>query len=489
MASQSINERGPMDYIQGTTRTQISLSPEAIDDYITEENPVRFIDVFVDGLDLVEAGFNRAQPGSTGRPPFDPRVLLKLYIYGYLNKVRTSRKLEQEAHRNVELMWLMQKLRPDHKTISDFRKDNRDSFKNVFRAFTVLCGKLNLFGGELIAVDGSKFKGVNSPRKNFTKKRLVKRLAEIDERIENYLSDLDASDRETPVDPADGKDLQSKIEMLQDRRGSYQNLLEGLVESDQNQVSLTDPDSRAMPNATGFKVGYNVQIAVDEKHKLIVAQNVTNEVNDVYLLSETSIEAKENLGVEKLRVVADSGYYNGEEFKTCESADIEPYVPKRRTSSSASKGLYAKDQFRYDATNDCYHCPADQILTYRGSAPNRSKRAKHILRTYRTSECKTCPLRVHCTRNKNGRAITRWEHEHIIEETDKRVASNPEMMKKRRELVEHPFGSMKFWNDQSHFLVRRIANVKAEFSLMTLAHNLRKVVNIVGVTKLMAAVA
>ena len=481
-----------MEFVRGLPREQAVLFPETLDDYVGEDNPVRFIDAFVDHLDLRGLGFERTEPAFTGRPPFDPRDLLKLYIYGYLNQVRSSRKLEREAYRNVEVMWLLRKLRPDHKTISDFRKDNRKAFKGVFREFSVLCRKLKLFGGELVAVDGSKFKAVNSSRRNFTKQKLQDRLREIDEKIESYLQELDEADAQAVPDPVPSKEaLQDKIEMLQDRKATYTQLMEDLEASGEKQVSLTDPDSRSMPKSPKAKVGYNAQIGVDDKHKLIVAQDVTNAVNDADQLSKISIQAKETLDVGYLKVVADTAYNNGEEIKVCEAEGIEPYVAKRFTSSCASKGLYGKDQFRYDPEKDCYFCPAGEMLTYRWTARRGSKgsAAKHFLRHYATATCKTCRLKSRCTTNKKGRRIARWVDEHIIERMETRVAANPELMKKRNQIVEHPFGTIKFWNDQGHFLVRGLEKVKAELSLMTLAYNIKRVIHLLGVPRLIEVLA
>ena len=481
-----------MDFVRGEAREQVVLFPQMLDDLIEEDNPVRFLDAFVDHLDLWELKFKGTQLARTGRPPYAPGDLLKLYIYGYLNKVRSSRMLERETRRNVEVMWLLGKLTPEHKTIADFRKDNRKVFKKVFRAFTVLCRKLDLLGGELIAVDGSKFKAVNSHTRNFTKQKLKERLERIDERVEAYLQELDKADAEEVVEHQVTKEaLQEKIRMLKDRKETYGKLMEDLDRSGEKQVSLTDPDSRSMPKSPKAKIGYNAQTAVDAKHKLIVAQDVTNAANDADQLSRMSIEAKKALGVDHLKAVADTGYYNGEEIKACEAEGIEPYVSKRQTSSCTSRGLYGKDQFRYDSEEDVYICPDGQKLTYRFTARRGAEgsAAKHFLRHFATDACKTCSVRSKCTTNKNGRCITRWVDEHILEQMEARVAANPELMKKRKAIVEHPFGTMKFWNDQGHFLLRGLENVKAEFSLTTLAYNMRRVINILGVTRLIEALA
>lgn len=478
-----------MDFIRGISRDQGTLFPERLDDYISEENPVRFIDAFVDELDLKALGFQRITPAWTGRSPYRPQDLLKLYIYGYLNKVRSSRKLEAETHRNVEVMWLLGKLSPDHKTIADFRKDNHKSFKNVFRAFSELCRRLNLFGGDLIAVDGSKFKAVNSPNRHFTKDQLKKRVEDLDKKIDQYLQDLDDSDaKETSTSSKDKMSLEDKIKKMKEQQTAYTHLLSDLEEGGENQVSLTDKDSRSMPKSPKAKVGYNVQTAVDDKHHLIVEQDVTNEANDKAQLSKISINAKEIMGVEELVATADRGYYTGEEIKICEENNITPYVPKPDSSSSKSRGLYSKDLFIYDPDLDVYICPAGATLSYSYSArPERKSNPDHLEKYYTTSACKTCSSRALCTTNTKGRCISRWEHEHILEEMAKRLKDHPEMMKTRGALVEHPFGTIKFWNDQYHFLLKGLDKVKAEFSLMTLAYNIKRVIKEIGVPKMIEA--
>jgi len=475
-----------MGYIQGTPREQAILFPETMEEYISDDNPVRFIDAFVDQLDLQAAGFQRTLPSEIGRPPYAPGDLLKLYIYGYLNRIRSSRKLEQEATRNIEVMWLLRKLKPDFKTIADFRKDNRNAFKQVFREFILLCRKLELFGGELIAVDGSKFKAVNNSKRNFTKARLQKTLKRIDEKIEGYLNELDECDSKGPSPKRYSvAELESKIEHLKDRQDRYGQLLQEIEESGETQVSLTDADSRSMAKSPKAPVSYNVQTAVDEKHKLIVTQDVTNAVTDRDQLSKIAIQAKETLGVEKLKVVADMGYSHGKEIKACEEAGLEPYVPTPVTSANRKLGLYGKEQFVYDAEKDVYRCPAGQELTYRFDT---HELGRHI-RYYKTSDCRACAIKAKCTRNKEGRRITRWVDEHIMERMQARIDANPELMKKRKQIVEHPFGTIKYWNDQGHFLMRGLENVRAEFSLSALIYNLKRVINIIGVPKMLEALA
>jgi len=477
-----------MGYIAGVAREQLILFPESLDEYLGLDNPVRFIDAWVDTLDLAGLGFSDTLPAETGRPGYDPRALLKLYIYGYLNRVRSSRKLEQECQRNVEVMWLMGKLAPDHKTIADFRKDNLTAFKESFKAFCVWCRELGLFGGELIAVDGSKFKAVNSAKRNFSQTKVKEYLLEMEERLVVYLQELDQADQgESAVasPKRSAAELQSKIERLKTRQEKYQGYLKQMEERGQSQLSLTDPDSRAMPQSPKAPVAYNVQSVVDSNHHLIVAQDVTNDITDHAQLSRMAIAGKEMLQVEQLKAVADSGYAHGKELKLCLAAGIEPYVPRPDTSANTKLGLFGKVQFVYDPAADTYTCPAGETLTFRFETIEKERQ----IRYYKTHACGQCPLKEKCTRNKQGRRITRWVDEHIIEETQARVEAHPETMKKRGHLVEHPFGTIKFWWDHSHFLLKGLEKVKAEFSLSTLAYNIRRVLNILGVERLMAALS
>ena len=479
-------EVDPMKHVAGIPRQQLVLFPESLDEYIAADNPVRFIDAFVDSLDIAAVGFAHTSVAETGRPPYDPRDLLKLYIYGYLNRVRTSRKLEQECYRNVEVMWLVRKLTPDHKTIADFRKDNRKAFKEVFKAFCLLCRELDLFGKELIAIDGSKFKAVNSSQRNFTQTKVKAYLQALEKRIEAYLKELDELDQiEAPAIPSQrsAEQLQAKIEQLKTRQVKYQGYLKQMEESGESQLSLTDPDSRSMPKSPKAPVAYNVQMAVDSKHHLIVAQDVTNDVTDRDQLSRMAVEAKETLGVEQIKAVADMGYSHGKELKTCLDAGIEPYVARPDTSANTKLGLFGKERFVYDPDTDTYRCPAGQTLTYRFDTVEKGR---HI-RYYKTSACGQCAIREKCTRNQEGRRITRWIDEHIIEETQQRVEAHPEIMQQRKELVEHPFGTLKHWWDQGHFLMKGLEKVRAEFCLSTLAYNIRRVLNILGVPRLIAA--
>lgn len=472
-----------MSYIEGESREQRVLFPEVLDDYISEENLVRFIDAFVDGLAMEALGFDRTAPKETGRPPYDPRDLLKLYIYGYVNRIRTGRTLERECRRNVELMWLMRKLRPDFKTITDFRKDNRKAFRGVFRQFVLLCKGLGLVGGELVAVDGSKFKAVNSGQRNFSQKKLEERLKKIDEKVERYLDEMDRGDKEGKDTEISAAELKQKIEKLKERKGRYEELLKELGASGQSQVSLTDPESRAMALTPRGEVNYNVQTAVDRKHHLIVEQDVTNEGLDNHQLFSMAQKTKQMLGQDELQVVADMGYYNHEELKRCEEAGITTYVSKPLVSKNTARGLFGKEKFVYEADGDCYRCPAKERLDFRFETREGDKKFRY----YWTKACPGCALKAQCTTDPRFHRIKRWEHEAVLERIEQRVKANPLILKLRQQLVEHPFGTIKFWNDQRHFLMRGLEKVKAEFSLSTLAYDIKRALNIVGVRGLIAA--
>jgi transposase len=477
-----------MDYIQGTHRDQFTLLPEALDDYISQENPVRFIDAYVDSLDLDKLGFRHAVLQETGRPPYHPGDLLKLYLYGYLNRVRSSRQLEREAQRNVEVMWLLRRLTPDFKTIADFRRDNRKPIRDVSREFTLFCRRLDLFSGDLVAIDGSKFKAVNRRDRNITKKQLKRLIQKLDEDIDRYLDEMDEADEEEPQEKKlIAEELQQKIDEMKRMREEAKELEKKLDESGQSQISLTDPDSRMMPVSGDRRtdVCYNVQVSVDPKHKLIVDHEVTNAVTDRDLLSHMAKRVKDLLGVEDLEVLADMGYYHGKEVKACLEAGITPYIPKPKTSASRKRGLFAKDDFRYDQEQDCYCCPAGEKLAFRFQTTEKGRDIKY----YATSACASCAIKDQCTRNKGGRRITRWVDEDLLDEMERRVRGEPEKMKLRKRLAEHPFGTIKHHWDQGHFLTRKLPNVGAEMALTVLSYNIKRTIKILGVQNMIEALA
>jgi transposase len=474
-----------MTHIAGFERDQLLLLPEAVDDYVDADNPVRFIDAFVDGLDLTAAGFLRVEAKATGRPGYAPGDLLKLYIYGYLNRVRSSRRLEAECRRNIEVIWLLRTLKPDFKTIADFRRDNRGAFKSVFRQFVLLCRRLDLFGRELLAVDGTRIKAVNNKDRNFTRNSLAKFIRAADERLDDYLKRLDESDVEEGGTGGGARtnNLAQKIAALRDKRERYAAMLEELEKSGETQMSLTDPDSRAMAAHTKVAVGYNVQLAVDAKHKLIVAQAVTNQVVDMGLLKETAEPARALLEVETIDVVADRGYFKSEDIEACEKAGLTPHVPRPQRGSSVSAGFFRKDEFRYDPEQDGYICPAGQVLSTRYESKLRDlKKTDYANR----AACPVCPLRSRCTND--FRKVSRLENEAVLDRMAVRLKARPEILDRRREVVEHPFGSIKQWMYQGAFLMKGLANVRAEFSLTALAYNLRRALNILGVEAMIEAV-
>ena len=475
-----------MSHIAGHDRTQTLLLPESVDDYVGPENPVRFIDAFVNGLDLTAAGFARVAAKVTGRPGYAPKDLLKLYIYGYLNRVRSSRRLEAETHRNIEVIWLLRHLKPDFKTIADFRRDNRNAFRPIFRQFVLLCRQLDLFGRELLAVDGTRIKAVNNKDRNFTRASLAQFIKLADAKLDDYLQRLDQSDvTESGTVGSRVKNLAEKIAAIRKRRTRCKDMLAELDRTGEDQISLTDPDSRAMAAHTRVAVGYNVQVAVDVKHKLIVEQQVTNQVVDMGLLTQTAEPAMEVLGVEKIAVVADRGYFKIEDIEACEKAGIEPYVPRPQRGPSVKAGLFRKDEFQYDAASDRYVCPAGQRLhPYSSSLLRGLKKINYVNKLV----CDDCAIRSRCTGGR-FRTVSRLENEAVLDRMQARLAKRPEVLDRRRETVEHPFGTIKQWMNQGAFLMRGLEKVRAEFSLTALAYNLRRVLNIVGFAGLMAALA
>jgi len=477
-----------MDYIEGSNRDQLTLFPQSLDEYVSDDNPVRFIDAFVENLDLSGLGFKHSVLKETGRPPYHPGVLLKLYIYGYLNRIRSSRRLEQESHRNVEVIWLTGKLMPDHKTIANFRRDNREAIREICRSFTRFCRELDLFGGKLVAIDGSKFKAVNNKGRNFTDRRLKRAMKDIEKKIDAYLDELDENDAMEPDEhKPSAEELKQKIQRLKERMMEYKGLKKKMEDSGESQISLTDPDSRSMPLAGGprTQVAYNVQISVDEKHKLIVDHEVTNEVTDRNLLNQMATQAKEALGVDEIEVLADMGYYDGQQVKDCLEEGITPYIPRADTSANKKLGLFSKSDFTYDPEQDCYWCPAGQKLTFRFQTTEKGRDIKY----YASIACSQCPIKAQCTRSKGGRRITRWVYEEVLEEMEHRVNADPEKVKLRKQLAEHPFGTIKHYWDQGHFLMRKLPNVGSEMSLSILAYNLKRTINILGIPRMMEALA
>jgi transposase/CheY-like chemotaxis protein len=472
-------------FIEGETRKQATLLPEYLDDYITEDNPVRAVEAFIDELDLLELGFSGVEPAATGRPSYHPSILLKVYLYGYLNRIQSSRQLERECRRNVELMWLTGKLTPDFKTIADFRRDNGAAIRNVCRQFTLLCRKLDLFTQAVVAIDGSKFKAVNAHDRNFTRAKLEKRVTQIDQCIERYLTEMDTADRQhSDVTEIRTARLREKLATLKQDMAELREIEVKLKESPSGQISLTDPDARAMATSTSRGlVGYNVQTAVDVKHHLIVAHEVTNSGSDRQQLSRMARQTKETLETPDLHVIADRGYFNGGEILACEQAGITPYVSKPMTSEAKADGRFDKADFIYDPQTNEYRCPAGSRLIWRFSSVEKD----HLIHRYWSSDCQRCPIKEKCTPSKQRR-VSRWEHEASLEAMQRRLDLNPEAMKLRRQTVEHPFGTIKFWMGARHFLTKTLGRVSTEMSLHVLAYNMKRVMQIMGVQGLIAAI-
>jgi transposase len=473
-------------FVLGDDRSQSTLFPERLDDYLGDDNPVRAIDVFVDELDLAKLGFGGVEPEATGRPAYHPATLLKIYVYGYLNRVQSSRRLERECQRNIELVWLTGRLMPDFKTVADFRKDNGEAIRKVCREFVVLCRRLELFSEGSVAIDGSKFKAVNARDRNFTQAKMQRRLEQIDESIARYLSQLDSADRQGPTVPeAKITRLNEKIATLRQEIQRLNALNAQMMQTEDKQISLTDPDARSMATSgrgSGI-VGYNVQVAVDTKHHLIVTHEVTNVGTDRSQLAHVAKETKVMLELENLDVVADRGYFNSEEILACEKAGITVTLPKPMTSNSKAEGRFGKQDFRYVAEEDIYICPAGERLAYHYTTEENGL----VLRRYWTNACQSCAIKHSCTTAKERR-ITRWEHEHILEAVQRRLDEHPEKMRQRRETVEHPFGTIKSWMGSTHFQMKTLKHVGTEMALHVLAYNMKRVMKILGVGGLMEAI-
>ncbi len=475
-------------FIEGEDRGQSTLFPERLEDYVAEDNPVRVIDVFVDELDLGQLGFSGVVPEATGRPGYRPSVLLKLYVYGYLNRVQSSRRLEREAGRNVEVMWLTGRLVPDHKTIADFRKDNGPAIRKVCAQLIALCRRLELLTEASVAIDGAKFKAVNTRDRNFTRAKMKRRLEQIEESVGRYLQQLDSADRQEPSLARSTKTgrLTDKIAKLKEEMQRLKALEVRMLATPDQQISLTDADARSMATSgrgSGM-VGYNVQAAVDTKHHLIVAHEVTNVGTERSQLSAMAKKTKAALEADTLDVVADRGYFNGEEILACEEDGITVTLPKPLTSGSKAKGRFGKQDFVYVAADDVYLCPAGERLVYRYTNVEKGR----TLRRYWTNVCQACAIKHRCTTGKERR-ITRWEHEHVLEAVEKRLDEHPEKMRQRRETVEHPFGTIKFWMGSTHFQMKTLKRVGTEMALHVLAYNLKRVMNILGIGPLIAAMS
>jgi transposase len=475
-----------MSYIKGQARNQSVLFPGTLDEYVAENNAVRAIAAFLGRLDFVKLKFVRGQAAGTGRPGYDPQLLMGLFLWGHLNGIRSSRKLERESHRNLEVIWLCENLRPDFKTIADFRKDNGEGIKGVVVEFRRWCLAAGLYGQEMVAVDGSKFKAVNSKERNFTRKKLSQLMARERAKISEYLEAVAAADEAESEEPElSAAQLQEKIAGLERYLAEHEALERQLEASGESQVSLTDPDARLMKTAQGSEVSYNVQTVVDSKHKLIVAYEVTNECNDLGQLAVMAQQAKEALQVAELTVLADGGYYEGNALKECEQAGVTTYVPQPQSREAKRRGIFEQKQFHYEQQRDLYVCPQGEELRFRSVKNERGKQFK----VYKTKACAGCPLRAQCTTSKYGRKLVRWVNQEVIERLQARNRGRPELLKLRKTLAEHPFGTIKWGMDQGFFLLKGMRKVTTEFGLTVLSYNLKRVLHILGVEQMISSLA
>ena len=473
------------EHVEGLNRNQTALFPNTLEEYVDKENPVRFIDAFVDSLSLENLGFKHSIPAEVGRPSYDPSDLLKLYLYGYLNQVRSSRKLERECHRNVEVMWLMRKLAPDFKTIADFRKDNVDCIKGVFKEFVKLCMGLDLYGAKCIAIDSTKFKAVNSLDRNFNRDNLAYRLRMIDEHASKYICEIEEEDRKEEQGESKRIDLlEEKVQKLMKRKEEYAKLLGKLKESKLNEVSLVDPESRLMKNRGRIEPCYNSHVAVDDKNHLIVDYNVTNAPADNCQLSSIAKGAKEMLGVKSIDAISDKGFFNFMEIKECVDNGITPYVPEQNRHGAGyvkKTGVptreFASDKFVYDKSTDTFLCPAGKRLEFSYLDHAHTKK----MRVYRSNACFSCEFFLtKCTRYKRGRTLWRWEHADVIEEMRERMRREPEKLAERKKTAEHPFGTIKRAFNQGYLLLKGLRKAAGEVGFSMLAYNMRRVLNILG---------
>jgi len=470
-------------FIEGVDRSQSTLFPERLEDFIAEDNPVRVVDVFVDQLDLRDLEFSGIDPCATGRPAYHPSKLLKLYIYGYLNRIPSSRRLERETQRNIELMWLIERLSPDFKTIADFRRDNGPAICRVCREFVVLCRRLNLFSQAIVAIDGSKFKAVNNRDKNFTQAKMKHRMEQVEKSIDRYLGQLDSADREEPtVAEAKVSRLRDKIAALKEEMQRLQTIEVQMLEAPDKQISLTDPDARSMKSRGNGIVGYNVQTAVNTENHLIVSHEVINTGSDRGQLSNMARQAQEVMEAKDLKVVADRGYFKGEEILACDEAGIEVTLPKPQTSGAQAVGRFGKRDFHYVPEDDEYRCPAGERLIWRMTVQEQGR----TLHRYWSSNCRHCAIKAKCTPSP-FRRVTRWEHEEVLEAVQARLDQDPDAMRLRRQTAEHPFGTLKLWMGYTHFLTWTLPNVRTEMSLQVLSYNLKRAINLLGVGFLLEA--
>jgi transposase len=469
-----------MAHVSGQSRYQTTLFPEVLDEVVGAADPVRVIDAFVEALDLAALKFSKVAAEETGRPPYAPGDLLKLYVYGYLHRVRSSRRLQAEAERNVQVMWLINRLTPSFKTIADFRKDHVAAIVEVCRCFIRFCREQSLFGAELLAIDGTKIAAVASRKQVITPKRIEKMNAAIDRKIADYLASMDEADREEPRAAGAPADVAAAIEALKAQKARLQGQARELAAGGLKQQVVTEPEAKLMRTPHGHAVAYNAQIAVDAEHKLIVAFELTNEGNDYRQLYPMAAQAKDAVGADQVTAVADTGYSSGEQGALCEREGITAVVPRAETVNPNGTQYFSRDRFNYDRESDSWRCPAGATLSLYKTSHTQNKKE------YTTEACGSCPLKPQCTKAAR-RVIVRDFYEDAREAMHRRAMADPVWMKHRREMVEHPFGTMKWLMAQPRFLVRGLRKAKAELALAVLSYNLKRVVNILGVPALLEA--
>ena len=471
-------------YKTSKNRGQGVLFPPSIDEYVGKNNTVRAIDAYVEGLDMVELDFKTSKPTITsGQPAYDPKVLLKLYLYGYLNKIHSSRRLERTCLINLEVIWLMSDLKPNYKTIANFRSDNAKALRTANKNFVLLCKELDLFGKELVAVDGTFLKASANKSSIYTENNLKKQLARIENKIQEYQDRIDNQDKKedksnyTPG--TDDKDLSDKLEKLKAKQKEKLALQEQLKNSEDTQISTIDSDARLLRKRGKTVAGYNAQSVVDDKYNLIVEEKLTQDSNDCAQLFERLNETKQVLEVEELTGLADSGYYDSKKLKECEDNKITTYVPKQKRANKSKKVV--KDNFTYDESEDCYYCPQQKLLLKKGKVIVDNGKKMHQYKSSRT-DCNNCLIRDKCLGKKSKtRSLYRWEHEEVLERNQQRLKENPQVMKKRGSMVEHPFGTIKCRAGMHHFLMRGLEKCQGEFSLMVMSYNFTRVLNIIGI--------
>jgi transposase len=472
-----------MAHKRGRDRSEVRLLPAALDDYVSKDNPVRLIDALVESLDLGSLGYGKVNPEKTGRPPYAPSDLLKLFIYGYMHKVPTSRRLERQSRCNVEVMWLLGELMPDFKTIARFRSENAEAIEKTFEMFIKASLKQEFFGRTLAAIDGSRFKGVNSIGRVYDQSGLEKAIKRTKKKLQDYMHQMDELDQqEEEVEQITEAELNEKIKKMKEEVKKLQEAEKKLKTSGQTQIAITDPDCRRMKVGSRAMAGYNVQVAVDKKNKLIAAFKVTNDRADFNNLFEIALKTKRHLDVEKLSVLTDTGYYDCDEVYKCHQEGITTFI--NSPASKLGQNKFSKAKFIYNPQKDVYQCPAGKTMKFLHTV---NKGDGRLLRAYGTKACLSCDLKLKCTASKIGRLVQRYPNEHVMDAMAERVKKNPNLMRQRKAIIEHIFGCIKSSMNLREFLTKGFKNVRAEFSLAALAFNLKRLLNLVGTEKLIAA--